>query len=135
MLKQLNVLEGTGNTHRCHILGCFVGEFDALVVNFTGRWSVDTADQIEDRCFTCAIGANQGEDLSLFDIEADVINRQHAPKAHAQVFGRKKNVGHRLNAPGPPQGVRDPSGGSEVHEVTNVGVISSDPIFGTISAA
>ena len=32
------------------------------------------------------VGADQGEDLTAFDVEADLVHGQHTAKAHAQVL-------------------------------------------------
>jgi hypothetical protein len=48
---------------------------------------VNAADQVEHRGFARAVGANQGEHFATLHVEADVVDRQHAAKAHAQVLG------------------------------------------------
>jgi hypothetical protein len=45
-------------------------------------WSaVDAADQVEHRGLAGAVGADQGEHLALPDIEAHVVDGQHAAEA------------------------------------------------------
>ena len=97
VFKQLDVLEGAGNAQGRHILRCLLGELQGAVRtevgDAAGRGGVDAADQVEHRGFARAVGADEGEDFALLHIEAHLVDRQHAAKAHAQVLGRKKGVG------------------------------------------
>ena len=91
VLKEFDVLKGPGNAQRRHILGRLIGQLQhALrppVSNAAGRGGVNAADQVEHRGLASAVRADQGENLTLLDVEADFVDRQHAAEAHAQVLG------------------------------------------------
>ena len=96
VLKQFNVLEGARNAQPSHVLRRLVGQaqlaLGAHEINHTGGGRVDAADQVEHGGFASAVGADEGEYLTLFHVKTDLIDRQHAAKAHAQGLGRKKGV-------------------------------------------
>jgi len=91
VLKQLDILEGAGNAQRRHVLrrlGCQLDHaLRAEVVNVAGGRRVNAADQVKHRCLARAVGADEGEHLAFFHIKADLVDRQQAAKAHAQVMG------------------------------------------------
>ena len=67
----------------------------AVPDNLAGGRRVDAADQVEHRGLAGAVRPDQREDLAAADVEADLVDRQHAAEAHAQVGGRKQDVGGR----------------------------------------
>ena len=46
----------------------------ALKANFAGAWPLQARDCAQGRCFSGAIGADQGGDLTLFNTERDTAN-------------------------------------------------------------
>ena len=112
VLKKLNVLEGPCNTQIGDFVRWLLGKLFTQVGDLTGGWRVDAADQVEHCRLACTIGTNQGEDLARFDIKADVVDRQHATEAHAQIFGGEENIVHgQSRSAGPPQARHGPPGG------------------------
>ena len=85
MLKQLDVLEGARDTECGDLVRRLVGQFGAHVVDVARCRCVDAADQVEDGRLAGAIGADQGEHLTLFDIEADIVHSQDASKANTEI--------------------------------------------------
>ena len=87
VLKQLNILKSARNAQRGYVLRRLRGELDhalgAEVVNLACGGGVNPADQVEHRCFACAVGAYEGKHFARFDVKAHVIDGQHAAKAHA----------------------------------------------------
>ena len=90
VLKQLDVLEGAGDAQPRNLVWCLIGQAHRAlrpgVVDHARGGRVDAADQVEYRGLASAVGANQGEDLAALDVEADLVDGQHAAKAHAQVL-------------------------------------------------
>ena len=82
VFKQFDVLEGAGNAHGGHGMRRHIAQTLAQEIQMAGRGGVDAADQVEDRGFACAIGADECEHLALAHIEAHAIDRQHAAKAN-----------------------------------------------------
>ena len=97
MLKQFDVLKRAGNAQPCHRLRQLLGQPDqalrSQVIDLARGGRVDAADQVEHGCLACAIGPDQGEDLARLDIKADLVDRQHPAKAHAQIVGGQKRGG------------------------------------------
>ena len=91
MLEQFNVLKSTGNAQIGDLVRLLIGQAQRALrpgeIDHTRGGRVDAADQVEHGGLACAIGADQGEDLAALDVEADLIDGQHAAKAHAQVLG------------------------------------------------
>ena len=91
MFEQLDVLEGAGNAQPGNLVRRLVGQAQLAlrpgVVDHAGGGGVDAADQVEHGGLACAVGADQGENLAALDVEADLVDGQHATKAHAQVLG------------------------------------------------
>ncbi len=92
VLKQLDVLKRPGDAQGSYVLRGLFGELDHTLgsdkINAALGRRVNAADQVKHRGFACTIRANEGEDLAFFDIKADLVDRQQAAKAHAQVMGR-----------------------------------------------
>jgi hypothetical protein len=99
VLEQLDVLEGARNAERGDRMRRLLRQRKrrALAVphDLPGSRRVDAADQVEYRRLSGAVGPDQREHLAAPHVEADLVHRQHAAEAHAQVFGRKQNVAHR----------------------------------------
>ena len=90
VLKEFDVLKGAGNTQPGNLVRWLIGQSQralrpSKVDHACGR-VVDAADQVEDGGLACPIGADQGEDFAALDVEADLVDGQHAAKAHAQVL-------------------------------------------------
>src|SRR6185295_18351154 len=58
--------------------------------------AVDARDQVEDRAFSRAIGADDGEDFACLHREADRIHRFEAAEMQRDVFGAE--IAHRLRS-------------------------------------
>ena len=90
MFEQLDVLEGSRNPEAGDPVGRLIGQYDlsrrAHIADASGGRGVYAADQVEYSRLSSAIGPDQREHLALMNIEADVIDGQHAPKSDAEVF-------------------------------------------------
>ena len=90
VLEQLDVLEGAGNAQPGNLVRWLVGQSQLALrpgeVDHARGGGVDAADQVEHGGLACAVGADQGKDLAALDVEADLVDGQHATKAHAQVL-------------------------------------------------
>ena len=90
VLEQLDVLEGAGNAQPGNLVRWLVGQAQGAlrpgVIDHARGGGVDAANQVEHGGLASAVGANQGEDLAALDVEADLVDGQHAAKAHAQVL-------------------------------------------------
>ena len=90
VLEQLDVLEGAGNAKPGNLVRWLVGQGQGAlrrgIVDHARGGGVDAANQVEHSGLASAVGANQGEDLAALDVEADLVDGQHAAKAHAQVL-------------------------------------------------
>src|SRR5262245_41154467 len=74
VLKQFDVLEGTGNAQPSDATRRYAGDVPVLENEAPGRWLVDPADQIEDGRLARAIGADNGKYFALAHSEADVVD-------------------------------------------------------------
>lgn len=87
ILEKADVLEGAGNTHFSDIAGAFTGNFYRLtarssVDDIALGGSVNTRNHIKGRGFAGAVGANQGHNLVLANIQIQLEHRRNATKAH-----------------------------------------------------
>ena len=67
--EQGQVLEGARHAHNGHLVAVHVREGLAAKGDGALLRCVDTVDAVEHRAFACAVGADDGADLVLFDIE------------------------------------------------------------------
>ena len=88
MFEQFDVLEGAGDAQAGDFMGCDARQGLALKQDLTLGRGVDAADQVEDRGFARAVGADQGEDFTLAHLEADLVDGQQAAKTNGQVASR-----------------------------------------------
>ena len=69
--KQLDVLEGARDAHAGDAVWRRMGELLALEHQSAGGRRVDAADQVEDRRLAGTVRADDGEHLTVMDVEAD----------------------------------------------------------------
>jgi hypothetical protein len=92
VLEQLDVLEGARDAERGHRVRRLGGQITPVVGDAAAGGGIDAADQVEDRRLARAVGPDQREHLAAPDFEAHLVDREHAPEAHAQVLGRQEDV-------------------------------------------
>ena len=84
LAEQAHVLEGTHHAHAGNLLAR--QPFQVLIAQHDGaaRRLVETGQTVKHRGFSRAVGANQGDDLFLMQIQIHVVDRQQAAKTHHQ---------------------------------------------------
>ena len=87
MFKQLDILKSACDAQSGHVLRCLRRQFDqalgANIVNFACCGRVNAADQVKNGGLTRAVGSDQGEHFTRFDVKTHVVDRQYAAKAYA----------------------------------------------------
>src|SRR5688500_13088630 len=84
-LEQREVLEGARDAHLGHLARVHVLEGAAAEVDLALLRAVDAVDAVEHRALAGAVGTDDGADLVLAHVEADVRQRLHAAEGEADV--------------------------------------------------
>ena len=84
-LEEREVLEGARDAHLGHLARVHVAEGLAAQADRALLRLVDAVDAVEHRALAGAVRADDGADLVLADVEADVGQRLHAAEAQADV--------------------------------------------------
>ena len=82
----LQVLKGARHAPAGQLIRRFAGDGFAIEQNASGGGCVNAGDQVEQRGFTCAVGANHRIHNSCVDGKADVLHRLDTTKVDGQVF-------------------------------------------------
>src|SRR6056297_2535753 len=85
-LEKRDVLEGARDALPRDLVGLHVGALLALVPDLALLRVVEAADDVEHRRLAGAVGADDRADLTLADVEADVLDRHHAAEAQRYVL-------------------------------------------------
>ena len=88
--EEAQVLEGSGDAAGDDLLGRLA--IDALVQEGDRALGdlVDAGEYVEHRGLARAVGADQGDDLALVDVEADVVHGAQAAELDRDVFNIQK---------------------------------------------
>ena len=74
LLKQADVLVGPGDSHVHYLVWCAAADGSALKEDIAFGHLVYAGNDIEYRCLSCAVGANQGTDLVFFYLKVNLGN-------------------------------------------------------------
>ena len=91
-LEQRQVLEGAGDAQGRGLVRAHAAALLALEGDEARLRMVEAVDDVEDRGLARAVGADDGADLALADVEADRVERAHAAEAQRDVFGGKQHL-------------------------------------------
>ena len=91
-LEQRDILEGARNALarcdvRCHLLAGITLEGDRSLLRM-----IKTIDDIQHRTLAGTVGADDGANLALANIEADVIENLHHAKGEADVIDLEDDI-------------------------------------------
>ena len=86
ILKQANVLEGTGNSAAGHIVGLFADDAFPLELNGAFRGLIYLRQQVKYGRLTGAVRADQTHDLIFFQLEIDIFQGAQAAKRNSQML-------------------------------------------------
>ena len=97
-LEQRDVLEGAGDALaggdvRRHVAAALALEGDRALLRV-----IDAVDDVEHRALAGAVGADDGADLALAHVEADVAQRLHAAEGERYVLERQQHLAGRDRA-------------------------------------
>src|SRR5437588_11268353 len=73
--EKTNVLKGSRNSPPCDRTRPQTGDGLSIKVNRSGRGPINTGNDIEDGCFSCAIGSDQADEIARTDSEIEFIDR------------------------------------------------------------
>ena len=90
VLEQLDVLEGAGDAQRGDAVRRHVGDVGAVEHQLAAGRLVDAAHQVEDRGLAGAVGADDGEDLALADVEGHAVDGLDAAEVDREVVDREE---------------------------------------------
>src|SRR5919107_4670506 len=90
MLEQLDVLEGAGDAERCDAVRGHVGDVGAVEYQLAAGRLVDAAHQVEDRGLAGPVGADDGEDLALADVEGHTIDSLDAAEVDREAVDQEE---------------------------------------------
>ena len=92
VLEEFDVLEGPGNAHLGHPVRADLG--DVLVLEAKGSLieAVEPVDAVEDGRFPGPVGSDDGEDLPLFYLEVDPVQRPQPAETDGDVFASKNAI-------------------------------------------
>jgi hypothetical protein len=70
----------------------FLHRYEAFVAEINGAavWFFQTADHPQGRCFTAAARAEQGKELTLSNLEIDVVDRSDSVEGFKQALNTQK---------------------------------------------
>ena len=84
MVEQADVLEGARHARRQHPVRRGAGDVAILEDDPSAGDRYDTADQIDRGALARAVGADQAEDLALFDFEVELVDGMDAAEMLAE---------------------------------------------------
>ena len=96
VVEQLDVLERARDAHAGDLVRRHAGDVAILVEQAPRGRLVEPRDHVEDRRLAGAVGADDGEDLALADLEIDVVDRLEAAEVERETVDLE--VAHRLRS-------------------------------------
>jgi hypothetical protein len=94
VLEKLDILKSPRNATPGNLMGGDSGQIFSPILQPAGGLGIDAADHIEDRGFSCAIRANQGEHFTRINIETHVIDCEQSAELTGDVLGAKQGLCH-----------------------------------------
>ena len=98
ILKQTNILEGTGNAHAGRLIGLFADDGAAFQLDGAGRGLINIGEHVEHCRLARAVRADQSDDLALVDRKINALNCFQTAEGNAEVF-HFQNLGHAFSPP------------------------------------
>ena len=86
VIKQADVLEGTGNTLMVNGLLALTGQVLTIEVEVAGSRLVNTGDHIEHRGLAGAIRTNKAIKLFFLDLQIEILHSLQAAEGDAEIF-------------------------------------------------
>ena len=97
--EQADVLERPGNARVDDLMRLFsVHPLTAEIERALGRL-VNAGNQVKDRCFACAVGADEADQFGLADLHVEVIHSFQAAELDTQMLGFQYGCCHIAHAP------------------------------------
>src|SRR5258708_2916908 len=90
--KQRDVLEGAADALLGRLVRAHLAASHALVGDGALLRMIEAADAVQHRRLAGAVGTDDGADLALGDIEADIGERLHAAERQADVLDRQQHL-------------------------------------------
>ncbi len=94
IFKQLNVLEGTGDTESRDFMGRQMRDRLAFEDDLPGTQPVEVADEVEDGRLAGAVRSDQREDLMRQDLEGHIVHGLEAAELHREVLRLEQRRRH-----------------------------------------
>ena len=85
VVKQANILEGTGDTRPIHLRGGHIVGIPAIQQNCAVSGLVNLGQQIENRGLTSTVGADETGNLRAADHEVEIVHGLQAAEGNAQI--------------------------------------------------
>src|SRR5690606_2982043 len=98
ILEQAHILEGAHQPFSRHFMAGHAVYRLAVHGNDAGGRLVETAHAIEYRGLARAVGANDGEDLVLMNVELHPVDGQEAAEAHGEIRDLQQDLAHYFNS-------------------------------------
>ena len=86
ILEDLDILEGSADSHMGHLIRAFSNQVSALKKDMAGPRRIYPCNQVNRSGFSCAIGADNGEDQSFFNFEGQMVYSLQPPKVFRYIF-------------------------------------------------
>lgn len=87
VLKEPDILKGSGNSHMHKLIRLFVGNDPLLKLVFAGALAILTGKNIENRCFACTIGADKADQFAFLKPQRKVLQSVETRKVDGQMPG------------------------------------------------
>src|SRR5690606_14135966 len=97
-IEQAHMLEGAHHAPPGDLVAGETVDGLATETDGTARRPVEAADAVEHRGLAGAVGADDGQDLAVADVERHAIDRLQAAKAHAEVADFQQRRTHGLSS-------------------------------------
>ena len=85
VIEQTNVLEGSCNTMLVDINGFLAGNILSVQQNITICGLIYTCQQVEYGCFSGTVRSNESVELSLLNIQVEIIYCTQSAEGNAQI--------------------------------------------------
>ncbi len=89
-MKQTNVLEGSRNAVMVDFHGFMAGDVFSVQTDDPFIRRVNAGQEVEDRCFSGAVRADQAMQLSLFNTDMEIIYGAQATERDAEIIDFKQ---------------------------------------------
>ena len=86
LCKHFWILEGAGHAQSYDVLGAFARDLVSIKFNAAFRGFVQSGQKVENSCFPRAIGTDDADDFTLFDMKGHMVNSDQPAKMDRQIF-------------------------------------------------